>query len=195
MQDEDPTRSTERQPILHVVHVAGMAASVGSEWNGTFEPPTESKALGCFIHQGGIMGGNPLPDPSLNCDACNVARYELLAISPDYAICSVCYTGVAELCELRHGGEFSGWRAKGYGRTKKLGRLTDPPTPKESLRVYRRDSFTCRYCADKGGDLTVDHIDPEGGNSMENFATACRSCNSKKGRSTPNQAGMLLLHE
>ncbi len=184
------------------VHVAGIAANVGSRSDEDFAPPDERTALRCFVRQDipalmGDHGHSVLPAPTLICDACQVARYELMAVGPEFAICSVCYGGVTELHHLRHGAEFCQWRAKGQGRTKseKAGRLTDPPTSQEVLRVYRRDSFTCRYCEEKAGDLTVDHIDPEGGNSMENFATACRSCNSKKGRRTPDQAGMVLIDE
>lgn len=57
---------------------------------------------------------------------------------------------------------------------------------KVRLRVFRRDGNVCRYCKLKfpTGNLHVDHIIPvvEGGyECMENFATACSTCNFKKG--------------
>lgn len=68
-------------------------------------------------------------------------------------------------------------------------------------RVKARDGNGCRYCGTEvkwhdrksanGG--TYDHVDPEGPNSEANLVVACRGCNSKKGRRTPEEAGMPLL--
>lgn len=53
----------------------------------------------------------------------------------------------------------------------------------------------CRYCG--GGEyLAVDHVVPRcqgGGDELSNLVVACKSCNSRKGGRTPEQAGMVLL--
>lgn len=73
---------------------------------------------------------------------------------------------------------------------------------KELTRMVRaRDGDSCRYCGAivdwsnrKGpGGGTYDHIDPEGPNTPENIAVACRRCNAQKNRRTPENAGMPLL--
>jgi len=71
---------------------------------------------------------------------------------------------------------------------------------KDFDRLYRafvlaRDGGRCRYC-DSGSDLSLDHLRPPrmgGGHGPENLVTACRSCNSRKGSRTPEQAGMALV--
>ena len=60
---------------------------------------------------------------------------------------------------------------------------------KKRLRIYLRDAFTCRYC-DRAmnplsDDLSLDHIDPIGGDDDSNLVTSCISCNSRKGSRTP----------
>lgn len=60
--------------------------------------------------------------------------------------------------------------------------------------IFRRDGNSCLYCGSTR-DLTLDHVMPRsrGGNSSwENLATACKSCNNKKGQLTPEEAGMFL---
>jgi hypothetical protein len=56
-------------------------------------------------------------------------------------------------------------------------------------RVFERDNFRCVYCkSDK--DLHCDHVIPitRGGKSTpENLVTACMSCNTSKGRLTPQE--------
>lgn len=58
------------------------------------------------------------------------------------------------------------------------------------LAIYMRDEFKCVYCRRKltstrsPYDLTLDHLNPRalgGDHSIKNLATACRSCNSRKG--------------
>lgn len=54
-----------------------------------------------------------------------------------------------------------------------------------SWEVYRRDDYTCRYCARNNVPLTVDHIDlwEDGGATVaQNLITACRRCNKVRGR-------------
>lgn len=57
------------------------------------------------------------------------------------------------------------------------------------FEVFKRDSFTCQYCGATAPDvlLEVDHINPVangGDNSILNLITACRDCNSGKGKKT-----------
>jgi 5-methylcytosine-specific restriction endonuclease McrA len=59
-------------------------------------------------------------------------------------------------------------------------------------QVYKADGYTCVYCGAEA-QLSVDHVIPvvQGGvTSFENSVTACRSCNSRKGGKTPNEAKM-----
>ncbi len=66
--------------------------------------------------------------------------------------------------------------------------------------VRARDGDVCGYCGHavrfgargpRGG--TFDHVDPTGETTVDNLAVACRSCNSRKGRRTPTEAGMSLM--
>lgn len=59
---------------------------------------------------------------------------------------------------------------------------------KPSLRfeVFKRDSFTCRYCGKRSPEaiLEVDHIHPAsagGRDEIENLVTSCYECNRGKG--------------
>jgi hypothetical protein len=69
--------------------------------------------------------------------------------------------------------------------------------------VRRRDRDLCRYCgeltkwADRVGarGLVFDHVDPALANGAANLVVACRSCNSRKNKRTPEAAGMNLLPE
>jgi hypothetical protein len=50
--------------------------------------------------------------------------------------------------------------------------------------VFRRDSYSCRYCGKNDVPLTVDHLvlHHEGGpNTEENLVSACRKCNKVRG--------------
>ncbi len=61
--------------------------------------------------------------------------------------------------------------------------------------IMKRDGNKCLYCGSRS-DLTIDHIIPKsrgGGDSWENLATACSSCNHKKGNRTPKEAEMPLM--
>jgi len=62
------------------------------------------------------------------------------------------------------------------------------------VNVMVRDKYKCVYC-DGNNKLTIDHIIPvsRGGKStFENCATACKSCNNKKGSRTPSEAKMYM---
>lgn len=63
--------------------------------------------------------------------------------------------------------------------------------------VYLRDRHQCQYCGKKCGprELTLDHVIPRsrgGKTTWKNVVTACVDCNRRKGRATPEQAGMPL---
>lgn len=66
--------------------------------------------------------------------------------------------------------------------------------------IYERDGRYCRYCGtherDLGERLALDHVIPRsrgGTDDPENLVPACRSCNSRKGAKTPEEAGMPLI--
>lgn len=63
--------------------------------------------------------------------------------------------------------------------------------------VFARDVGVCQYCGLKLVLLkaTIDHVIPKsrgGRKNWENAVTACKPCNSRKGRKTPHEAGMTL---
>ena len=60
--------------------------------------------------------------------------------------------------------------------------------------IYRRDGHRCAYCG-TSESLTLDHVMPKsrgGASSWDNWVTACKTCNAKKGDYTPEEAGMPL---
>jgi hypothetical protein len=63
----------------------------------------------------------------------------------------------------------------------------------------RRDRMICAYCGERiaPADLTRDHVTPRarGGKDVwSNVVAAHRSCNTRKGCRTPEEAGMPLLY-
>jgi hypothetical protein len=75
--------------------------------------------------------------------------------------------------------------------------------PRVAVRLTRRnlmlrDQHQCQYCGKRPSirDLNVDHVIPRsrgGADSWENLVVSCRTCNLRKGRRTPTEAGMALL--
>lgn len=73
--------------------------------------------------------------------------------------------------------------------------------PALKAAVRRRDGDRCRYCgvavnfndhrSERGGEL--DHVDPKLAAGADNLVVACKACNKKKAKKTPEQAGMRLL--
>lgn len=66
------------------------------------------------------------------------------------------------------------------------------------INLMLRDGHQCQYCARRAPvrDLNIDHVLPRsrgGPDSWENLVTACRPCNLRKGKKTPDEAGMRLL--
>ena len=60
--------------------------------------------------------------------------------------------------------------------------------------IFKRDGNHCQYCG-SGNHLTLDHVYPKsrgGKTTWDNLVTACKSCNAKKGDSTPEEARMNL---
>jgi len=65
--------------------------------------------------------------------------------------------------------------------------------PERSL-VFKRDKYICGYCGlrKKRSSLQIDHIIPViygGFHGVDNFVTACRSCNRKKWNFAPKEEG------
>ena len=72
-----------------------------------------------------------------------------------------------------------------------------------------RDNYTCIYCGVKPGmsvkdkivsraDMTIDHILPRsrgGKDTWTNTASACSTCNHRKGDRMPNEVGLKLRWE
>ena len=71
---------------------------------------------------------------------------------------------------------------------------------KERLKILKRDKYICGYCGKKkkASNLAIDHIIPvvDGGyHGIENWVTACKVCNKKKGGYGPNERGhSRLMH-
>ena len=62
--------------------------------------------------------------------------------------------------------------------------------------VFARDQWTCQYCGEERGTLTVDHVIPRskgGPSTWDNIVAACAPCNRRKGDRLPLQAGMQPL--
>ena len=53
-------------------------------------------------------------------------------------------------------------------------------------RVHQRADLMCEYCQtsqrNTGQAMHVDHIDPDGGHSLDNLCLSCANCNMSKGR-------------
>ena len=67
-----------------------------------------------------------------------------------------------------------------------------------SQAVFRRDNFTCQYCAKKcsSGEISVDHVIPKskgGKDTWRNLVAACLPCNNKKSHLSLDECGMELL--
>ncbi len=70
--------------------------------------------------------------------------------------------------------------------------------PLNNHELFRRDGNLCLYCGREFAEhgLTRDHIKPlsRGGRDVwSNVVSACKSCNTRKGGRTPEEANMPLL--
>jgi 5-methylcytosine-specific restriction endonuclease McrA len=77
-------------------------------------------------------------------------------------------------------------------------RMRRPTVRLTRRNLMLRDAHQCQYCARRLNvrDLNIDHVIPRsrgGPDSWENLVTACRVCNLRKGRHTPDEASMRLL--
>jgi len=64
--------------------------------------------------------------------------------------------------------------------------------------LFARDDWSCVYCGETGGRLTLDHVVPRsrGGESVwENVVTSCAPCNLRKGNRTPEEVSMTLRRQ
>jgi 5-methylcytosine-specific restriction endonuclease McrA len=66
--------------------------------------------------------------------------------------------------------------------------------------LMMRDAHQCQYCSRRPPmrDLNIDHVLPKsrgGKDAWENLVTACRTCNLRKGRRTPEEASMHLIRQ
>lgn len=128
------------------------------------------------------------------------ASYEVLASVSWQRAVTLVVTGMAEIFEADHNREI---RSKNLNLPfPKIIRLLQYVIVKHRANrtarlskkgVLQRDNFTCAYCA--GEADTVDHVFPQsrgGGNTWENMAACCKSCNQRKADRTPEEAGMRL---
>ena len=79
-------------------------------------------------------------------------------------------------------------------------RVRRPTVRLSRKNVMLRDAHQCQYCCKRPPvrDLNIDHVVPRsrgGPDSWENLVTACRLCNLRKGRRTPDEASMRLLRQ
>src|SRR5881227_2103277 len=61
--------------------------------------------------------------------------------------------------------------------------------------LFARDDWSCVYCGDTGGRLTLDHVIPRGrgGESVwENVVTSRSPCNLRKGSRLPGEVSMTM---
>ena len=68
--------------------------------------------------------------------------------------------------------------------------------PLNRKAVFGRDDSTCQYCGRPAEN--IDHVLPRsrgGEHTWENIVAACRSCNTRKGDRTPQEAGLSLARE
>ena len=77
-------------------------------------------------------------------------------------------------------------------------RVRRPTIRLSRKNLMLRDEHQCQYCSRHlpTRELNIDHVLPRsrgGQDSWENLVTACRACNLRKGRRTPEEAAMRLL--
>ena len=76
--------------------------------------------------------------------------------------------------------------------------LTATLTTEQWQWLCKQTDQHCIYCGQMPDNLAQEHVIPvkqNGGYTIENIRPACKSCNSKKGAKTPEQAGMKLIEE
>jgi len=68
-----------------------------------------------------------------------------------------------------------------------------------NVKLFARDRLTCAYCGVTGHQsmMTREHIIPRargGKDCWMNVVTACKSCNTRKGCRTPDEANLQLIY-
>lgn len=84
---------------------------------------------------------------------------------------------------------------KRSNQAKHIKRTVPPLTNRE---IFHRDANICMYCGNTFSerDLTRDHVVPlsrHGADKWQNVVASCRTCNTRKGNRTPEEANMPLL--
>lgn len=91
------------------------------------------------------------------------------------------YDHVREAQRLYYQTHYPEFAAKNFARS---GRILDADLV---ARVLAEDNYTCQYCGQRGGKLTIDHKMPvsrNGSDERDNLCTACHRCNCRKGAKT-----------
>jgi 5-methylcytosine-specific restriction endonuclease McrA len=107
--------------------------------------------------------------------------------------------GKAEIVENGRGELHSATQTLPFPSVIRLAYVIRRPRPRVRLtrrEIFRRDNYTCQYCGQKTGTLTMDHVLPRhrgGGHTWDNLVSACPTCNRRKGGRTPEEARMALL--
>lgn len=139
--------------------------------------------------------GNTRTIPVSECHICGAPDFrgeqiELHGVS----ICNECADTIMNLKYHKHSGQYLTWENEEQ-RGRKAKRRSEWVSRARRNQLYERDGYRCRYCGGYQG-LTLDHLLPVaqgGSHESENLVTCCKSCNSKKGARTPEEAGMSLL--
>lgn len=74
-----------------------------------------------------------------------------------------------------------------YFAARNLSRGDRTLSPELVATVMKEDDYTCQYCGQRGGKLTIDHKDPVsrgGSDDRSNLCVACHRCNCRKGAKT-----------
>lgn len=89
------------------------------------------------------------------------------------------------------------WKAPAVVRLRSMPRSNKRAVRFSRQNVYQRDGYECQYCPHRrklpASELSYDHVVPRasgGRTCWENIVTACRSCNTRKGSKTCDEAGM-----
>ena len=81
--------------------------------------------------------------------------------------------------------QYSSWGSMTKRRTHRVSYMPSRYIPASVRhRVFERDHYTCSFCGSQE-DLTLDHyvaLSLGGTHDESNLVTACRSCNSRKGK-------------
>lgn len=95
----------------------------------------------------------------------------------------------------------SAWQGGGNRHARyKSRRAALPTTLTEAEYLNTLDVFSnsCAYCGTLGKPLLQEHVIPviqNGGYTKDNIVPSCKSCNTRKGGRTPEEAGMILLEQ